>query len=73
MALPWDTVINDGKSHDDPIPGRPYLLPMRFWNHFNTARFTSDTSGSVTLRNFLADGTYALQFDATGIVGMDFH
>ena len=25
-------------------------------------------------RNFsLADGTYALQFDATGIVGMDFH
>ena len=73
-ALSWDTTINIGKRFGNSPTKDGFLMPLKYWNTFNTVRATSDASGSILLNNFsLAAGTYALTFDDTGNGGMNYH
>jgi len=75
-ALSWDETINIGKRHNrlEEGEGLNYLLPLRYWNHFDTVLLQSERSGTIRWRNFSFDGAnYVLRFDPTGNGRMDYH
>ena len=50
-ALSWDTTINIGKRFGSTPTDDGFLMPLKYWNTFNTVRMVSDASG-VSVNNF---------------------
>ena len=51
-----------------------YLMPLSLWNHFDTIKLISATSGTKTLKNVRVRApNYELLFDKTGTKGLDYH
>ncbi len=73
-SLSWDTVINFGLNHSEPGEEKNYLMPMKYWHRFNTARLWSANGRTVMLNNFdVSAPDYNLNFDATPDNGMNYH
>ena len=74
-ALTWNQVINSGVNANEPIEGRNYLLPMKYWVGLNQVQIRSATSGTITLNDFRLNESdnYRIGFTPTGNGSMDYH